>query len=158
MGLKGNDETVFKVKGAIKIAGVFDQSDQATPVVTDLSNQEIQMQLIEEGKPMKLTSLYVDRPFCFLVSGFIMLLMVSMFSSSQGYFELSSINNRDYLVWNSQEVNDWDKEMAGREAILEAQSQDQKAIRIQNTLAWNPIILIKAPNKTESLLTKDYLL
>lgn len=114
--------------------------------------------LVEEGAPMKLTSLFVERPICVLTTGMIILLIISLISNRQGFFELTEQNNRDFLVWDHQKVIDWDKQVAGREAILAAQGQDKKPIRIQNTRTWNPIILIKSPSESESLLKKKYLL
>ena len=139
---------------------ILEKNDERVQkAVADKFEQRVLNQLIKEGRPTRLTALFVDRPICVFATGFVLFLIIALVSSSQGYFELSELNNREYLVWDNHKVIDWDKQVAGREAILEAQSKnDQKPVRIQNTLAWNPIILIKAPSQTESLLTKEYLL
>lgn len=56
-----------------------------------------------------LTSLFVDKPLCVLLVGFLILFILSAISVAAGYFDLTPPNNRDYLVWDDQKVIDWDK-------------------------------------------------
>ena len=115
-------------------------------------------QLIREGEPNMLISLFVDRPLCVLLVGFTSLLVVTAISFALGYFDLSPQNNREFLVWTNQKVIDWDKQVAGKEAVLAAQGEDELPVRMQNTQWWNPVILVRTPDDQESLLKKENLL
>jgi len=56
-------------------------------------------------------------------------------------------------------VKDWDMQNAAKEAIQEAKASDKPMTeRIQNTLEWNPAILVSSPSGNENLLLKKHLL
>jgi len=73
--------------------------------------------LIEEGNPNWITTLFVERPIIVLLIGTIVLFLMSILSFQLGYFSLSDQNGRDFLIWDNSKVIDFDKQVAGREAI-----------------------------------------
>jgi len=102
---------------------------------------------------MWITNLFVDRPCTVLLSGIFFLFLVTVLSGALGYFEVMPSNNREYLVWTDQKVKDWDMLNAAKEAIQEAKASDKPMTeRIQNTLKWNPAILVSSPSGNENLL------
>lgn len=142
------------------MAGISDDAKpkEITSAETSDVNDPFVKQLIKEGEPNWLTHQYVDRPFCVLGVGFLVLFVLSGASFALGYYDLTPQHNREYLVWTDEQVIAWDKQIAGKEALLAAQGDIPLEVRIQNTPWWNPIILFKGPTEKENLLEKKHLL
>ena len=69
---------------------------------------------------MRLTTLYVERPCTVLSIGFVLLILVSAVSAALGYFDLNPQHNREFLVWDHEATVAWDKQIAGKEALLKS--------------------------------------
>ena len=105
-----------------------------------------------------LTSLFVDRPFCCLITGYVLLLILSVIAGAAGLFTLSDGSVRDYMVWTNEMTIAFDKQVAGRDFIKAAQAKGDLPIRLQKAEAWYPSIVINTPSASESLLKKEHLL
>lgn len=147
-----------EAKGELEMADIEKEKETAAVEEAQPVDQKVLEQLMLEGRSNTLTALFVERPVCVLLVGFLTLFIISAISFALGYFDLTPQNNREFLVWTDQKVIDWDKRVAGKEAILAAQGKEELPVRMQNTQWWNPVILVNTPNDDESLLEKKNLL
>ena len=72
---------------------------------------------MKEGEPMRITNLFVDRPITVLVTGIVVLFLITFISAALGYFDIAVQHNREFLVWSDDKVKDWDMLEAAKEAI-----------------------------------------
>ena len=75
-------------KVELEMANMDQQNEmaEANDVKVDL---KVMNQLQKEGEPNFLTALFVDRPICTLVGGFISLFVISAITFQLGYFDLT---------------------------------------------------------------------
>ena len=74
----------------------------------------IREQLIKEGEPMFITNIFVEKPCTVLISGFTVLMIITIISFFLGYFKLNPQHDREYLVWDHNATFAWDKLEAGK--------------------------------------------
>ena len=76
-------------QGEFALAHLRNQKEIAKVEEAEPLDKKVLDQLIREGKPNVLTSLFVDRPFCVLLVGFLTLFAISGVSFALGYFALT---------------------------------------------------------------------
>lgn len=72
------------------------------------NDEEVIAQWKKEAEQMILTDLFVNRPFCTLIIGYIMLITLTQISIDQSYFEVSDTSSRDFYIWDEQMTVDLD--------------------------------------------------
>lgn len=65
--------------------------------------------IMKMSEPNRLTRLMVDKACCCIISAFVILIAISIIVAMLGWLTPSVPNNRDYLVWGDQYVNNFDK-------------------------------------------------
>jgi hypothetical protein len=77
-----------------------------------------------------LTTLFVDRPFCCCITGYVLLLILSVIAGAAGLFTLTEGSNRDYMVWENEMTIAFDKQVAGRDFVKAAQAKGDLPVRL----------------------------
>ena len=70
------------------------------------------------SEPIPLTNFMVNRPCCIIISGFVIMLAISIFVFAMGWLLPNDPNDRDYMVWGDEYVNNFDKSKLARSEIL----------------------------------------
>ena len=97
---------------------------------------------------MMITNLFVDRPCIILTCSFLFLFAVAFLAVSLNYFELSSVDEREMLVWSSELVTNWDK-MRIKENFFDDYDKALKKSKRPKTLRRLDDHLEKNSEKTE---------
>ena len=61
--------------------------------------------------PISCTNLMVNHPLCLVLVIFFLLIIISLATISFGWMLPNDPNNRDFFVWGSEEVNQYDKSL-----------------------------------------------
>ena len=64
---------------------------------------------MRDSKPMYITNLYIDHPLKIIIASFIALGISSVIALYYGYFTMSPVTLRDYMILSDQRVIAWDK-------------------------------------------------
>lgn len=112
---------------------------------------------MREGKPMKLTSWFVDRPCTVMLTAIGMLVLIAVISYLLGFFKMTEQHRREYLIWDDEKTYLYDMREAAIDKILVSKGEFEQPVRFQEAKRWDSIILYKGPTEKENLLKKDYL-
>ena len=85
-------------------------------------------ELYKLSEPIPLTNWMVNRPCCMIITGFTVMLAISIFVFSMGWLLPNDPNDRDYMVWGDEYVNNFDKSRLARSEILIDNAQDKVAL------------------------------
>uniref|UniRef100_A0A7S3CP63 SSD domain-containing protein n=1 Tax=Strombidium rassoulzadegani TaxID=1082188 RepID=A0A7S3CP63_9SPIT len=122
-----------------------------------LTDDQIEM-LKKESEPLRITSLYVDRPCTVMLVGYLVLIIITFISISQNYFEIAggSPRNRDYLLWNDPIVIESNKYILAKEWVANRTGSSDVAVRSETgTTAF--ILYEQTDDYEYGLLKKEYL-
>lgn len=122
--LSGNLNQITLADGSKIEKRVLELNDKDKKEAARLAELNVEDMSLEEravyelSTPIPLTDFMVRRPFCFLFSGFAILLLISSFAAAMGYLLPVDPHERDYFVWGDPYVNNYDKTyLASRELL-----------------------------------------
>ena len=95
---------------------------------------------MQDSEPMKLTNFYIDHPVKIIIGSFTVLAFISIIALVYGYFELSPVTLRDYMILSDDRVIAWDK-LEVAEEFLMGGGTETKPLRLTSVKEWNPIVL-----------------
>lgn len=99
-----------------------EQSDDSAR--NSLASQKPEDMSIEEraiyelSSPTLLTNLMVQRPCCFILTGFAILLFISAFSAAMGWLIPQDPHEREFFVWGDPYVNNYDKTRLAQDELI----------------------------------------
>ena len=73
-----------------------------------------QLVIYKLSTPIPLTNLMLERPCCIILSGFFIMLLITVFVTYMGWLEPTEPYSRDYLVWGDEYVNTYDKTLLAK--------------------------------------------
>ena len=94
--------------------------------LNDLNDEE--KALYQLSTPMALTDFMLKRPCCTVCVGYMIMLAVSIFVYVMGWVIPQNPNDRDYMVWGDPYMNNWDKTLLVKEALLTDTSSGEIAL------------------------------
>ena len=105
----------------------------------NLNDQE--KALYNLSTPIPLTNLMLKRPCCMICSGYIIMFIISFFVFSMGWLLPSNQTDRDYMVWGDPYVNNMDKTLLVKEALLSDTAEDEIALQSQIVTDWTAMLV-----------------
>ena len=75
--------------------------------------------LYKLSEPIPLTNLMVNRPCCMILSGFILMLIISAFTFYMEWLNPNDPTDRDFMVWGDHYVTNMDKSMQVSRELLQ---------------------------------------
>lgn len=85
---------------------------------------------------MWLTKIIVKKTWLILTITIVFALLVSVLAFIFGGFKITEDNNRDYLVWSSQLVKDWDMLELAKEAVQTNYADGIQPLRTTVMYSW----------------------
>ena len=86
---------------------------------------------MKDSEPFWLTSAYVDHPCKFIISSFIIMILLCVLAFQLKYFEYSPITRRDYYIWTDERMIEWDKLEVAEEFLLTySEGNEAKPLRM----------------------------
>ena len=96
-----------------------DMAEQKAEYAKKMDNlKDEEKELYRLSEPIPLTNFMVNRPCCIIISGFVIMLAISIFVFAMGWLLPNDPNDRDYMVWGDEYVNNFDKSKLARSEIL----------------------------------------
>jgi len=100
----------------------------------------------------------VEKPCWFIVGGYLFLFIMGALAAGLEYFELNENTQRDFLIWDNERTEAWDRMVVAEEFILDGGGGDEdKPLRLTQVQDWNPLILYRARDGG-NLISKDRLI
>lgn len=113
---------------------------------------------MREGQPMTITNFLVDKPCTVMITGYLILIVISLLSLGLGFFTVADQSPREMLIWDNQATLDFDMHTGAINKIQAAEDSVEQAVRIQEARKWDPVILYSGSGGNDNLLTKSNLL
>ena len=76
-----------------------------------------------------------------ICSGYIIMFIISFFVFSMGWLLPSNQTDRDYMVWGDPYVNNMDKTLLVKEALLSDTAEDEIALQSQIVTDWTAMLV-----------------
>ena len=126
------------------------KEDQEAPVIVTASEpkketkkevtfedlNEDEKELYKLSDPICLTNVMVRRPCLVMAIGYGIMLAISVFVLYMGWLMPNELNDREYLIWGNEYVNDRDKTMLVKDAILTDSDEDVIPLQSQLMTDW----------------------
>ena len=86
---------------------------------------------MKDASPLRLTDLYILYPCRFIIGSLLTFAIFGGIALALGYFELSPITRRDFLIWSDEKVYAWDKMVAAEEYFMIQTDTDEDTKPLQ---------------------------
>lgn len=101
-------------------------------MVKSVEGNEEEMALYKLSTPNRLTNNMVDRPCCMICVGFVIMLLISMFTFYMEWLTPNNPNDRDYMVWGDPYVTNMDKSIQVSRELIEQFNVEDVEVPLQS--------------------------
>jgi predicted RND superfamily exporter protein len=122
----------------------------------ELQKQKLEEELEHTSKDMWFTKLIVQKTWIVLVLSVIFIIFITVLCIALGGFELSEEHSRDYLVWDSKIVQEWDMYELAKEAIQTNYANGIQPLRTTVMDTWVTSVTFECSD-CETILTAEYI-
>mmetsp|Transcript_41137 Transcript_41137/g.62539 ORF Transcript_41137/g.62539 Transcript_41137/m.62539 type:complete len:156 (+) Transcript_41137:788-1255(+) len=113
---------------------------------------------MRDSEPLWVTDQMVAKPCWFMLGGYLFLIAMGVLAFGLEYFKLEEATQRDFLIWDNERTEAWDRMVVAEEFILDGGGGDEdKPLRLTQVQDWNPLILYRARDGG-NLISKDRLI
>jgi len=86
---------------------------------------------MKDSSPMLLTTAFVNHPCKFIISSFIVMILLGVLAFQLKYFEYTPSTDRDYYIWTDERVVAWDKLTVAEDFLLTySDGEEPKPLRM----------------------------
>jgi len=137
------------------------ESDASNQEVDEEYYMKIQQEKIEEeirelSKDMWMTKLIVNRTWILLLVAVILSVLLSALSFGLGGFNMTDDHNRNFLIWNSKQVKEWDMLELANEKVQTNYENGLQPLRTTTKFDWYTSVTFECSN-CETILTVDFI-
>ncbi len=119
---------------------------------------EVYEALMRDSEPIWITDMMVAKPCWFIIGGYISLLLILVLAASLDFFVLEENHQRDFLIWDEEKTEDWDRMYVAEDYLLGGSGTgEEKPLRLTQVSDWNPIMLFRARDGG-NLISRDRLI
>mmetsp|Transcript_41135 Transcript_41135/g.62526 ORF Transcript_41135/g.62526 Transcript_41135/m.62526 type:complete len:410 (+) Transcript_41135:38-1267(+) len=119
---------------------------------------EVYEQLMKDSEPIWITDMMVANPCLFILGGYLFLFAMGGLAAGLDFFKLEKTHQRDFLIWDKERTEDWDRMFVAEEYLLGgAGSDENKPLRLTEVTDWNPLLHFRSRDG-ETLIQKERLI
>ncbi|CAI2362894.1 unnamed protein product [Moneuplotes crassus] len=137
------------------------QNDNVEEVKDDVYYERLQKEKLEEelahlGKDNWFTKFIVQKTWIVVLATIVFAIVMTVTCIALGGFELSDEHDRDYMVWDSIQMKNWDMLELSKEAVQTNYAGGIQPLRTTSIDKWTTSITFECKN-CSTILTADYI-
>jgi len=119
-----------------------------------MQHEKIEEELNELSKDMWFTKLLVKKTWLIILISVVLALILSIISFVLGGFDMSEDHQRNFLLWNSKQVKEWDMLELANEKVQTNYANGLQPLRTTTKFDWYTSVTFECSN-CETILTVD---